>query len=180
MSWGHASRVSELLYELCVIAFKANSVKTFFFWDLGMVDLGGHLWWLTDYVSSWGTTRIDTCNLLGNGSLHFFRREMHYLGNLISDKGVHPPPEKLDTIHNMPKPKSPKEIKQFLSLCGYYRKFVPHFSDIARPLLKLTAHDTKFVWDTQCDLSFQMLCSALISKYPETSKPYTIYTDASK
>ena len=75
----------------------------------------------------------------------FFKREIHYLGLLISDKGFHPLPKKLDTIHNMPKPKYPKEIKQFLGLCGYYRKFVPHFSDIAIPLLKLTAHDAKFV-----------------------------------
>ena len=114
----------------------------------------------------------------------FFKREIHYLGHLISDKGVHPLLEKLDTIHNMPKPKNPKEIKQFLSLCGYYRKFVLHFSDIARPLSTLTAHDAKFIWDTQCGLSFQMLkdalCSAPILKYPDMSKPYTIYTDASK
>ena len=45
----------------------------------------------------------------------------------------------------MPKPRNPKEIKQFLGLCGYYRKFVPHFVDILRPLAKLTGHDVK--WD---------------------------------
>ena len=50
---------------------------------------------------------------------------------LISSEGIHPLPEKLDTIRNMPRPKTPKEIKQFLGLCGYYRKFVPRFSDIA-------------------------------------------------
>ena len=114
----------------------------------------------------------------------FFKREIHYLGHLISDKGVNPLPEKLDTICNIPKPKTPKEIKQFPGLCGYYRKFVPHFSDIERPLLKLTAHYVKFVWDNQCDLSFRMLkdvlCSAPIFKYPDMTKPYTIYTDASK
>ena len=84
----------------------------------------------------------------------------------------------------MPKPRNPKEIKQFLGLCGYYRKFVPHFVDISRPLAKLTGHDVKWVWCTKCDLSFQMmkdfLISAPILKYPDTSKPYTIFTDASK
>ena len=84
----------------------------------------------------------------------------------------------------MPKPRSPKEIKQFLGLIGYYRKFVPQFSDMARPLTKLLAHDCEFVWTNQCDISFQMLkdtlCSAQILKYPDTSKPYTLYTDASK
>ena len=49
----------------------------------------------------------------------FFKREIHYLGHLISDEGIHPLPEKLDTIHNMPKPRNSKEIKQFLDLCGY-------------------------------------------------------------
>ena len=82
----------------------------------------------------------------------------------------------------MSKPRNPKEIKQFLGLCGYYRKFVPHFSDISRPLVKLTGHEVKWNWCNKCDLSFQMmkdfLISAPILKYPDTSKPYT--TDMSK
>ena len=84
----------------------------------------------------------------------------------------------------MPKPRSPKEIKQFLGLTGYYRKFIPQFSDMARPLTKLLAHDCEFVWTNQCDILFQMLkdtlCSAPILKYPDTRKLYTLYTDASK
>ena len=114
----------------------------------------------------------------------FFKWEIHYLGHLISVDGIQPLPEKLDSIHNMPKPRSPKEIKQFLGLTGYYRKFVPRLSDISRPLTKLLARDCEFHWSNQCDISFQMLkdalCSALILKYPDTSKPYTLYTDASK
>ena len=55
---------------------------------------------------------------------------------------------------------------------------------MARPLTKLLAHDCEFVWTNQCDISFQMLkdmlCSALILKYPDTSRPCTLYTDASK
>ena len=113
-----------------------------------------------------------------------FKQEIHYLGHLISVDRIQPLPEKLDSIHNMPKPRSPKEIKQFLGLTGYYRKFVPQFSDMARPLTKLLAHDCKFVWTNQCDISFQMLkdtlCSAPILKYPDTTKPYMLYTDASK
>ena len=114
----------------------------------------------------------------------FFKKEIHYLGHLISDKGIYPLPKKLNTIQNMPKPKNPKEIKQFLGLCGYYRKFVPCFMDILRPLAKLTGNEVKWNWCTKCDLSFQMmkdfLISAPILKYPDTSKPYTIFTDASK
>ena len=104
--------------------------------------------------------------------------------HLISDKGIQPLPEKLDTIQNMPHPRTTKEIKQFLGLTGYYRKFVPHFSEISRPVVKLTAKDTAFEWTPQCQLSFEMLKDALMSapilKYPDTEKPYTIFTDASK
>ena len=114
----------------------------------------------------------------------FFKKEIHYLGHSISDKGIYPLPEKLDTIQNMPKPRNPKEIKQFLGLCGYYRKFVPCFADILRPLAKLTGQDVKWDWCTKCDLSFQMmkdyLISAPILKYTDTSKLYTTFTDASK
>ena len=84
----------------------------------------------------------------------------------------------------MPKPRSAKEIKQFLGLTDYYRKFIPRFSDISRPLMKLLAQDCEFQWNNQCDISFQMLkdalCSAPILKYPDTSKSYTLYIDASK
>ena len=84
----------------------------------------------------------------------------------------------------MPKPKNPKEIKQFLSLCGYCQKFVLWFADISRPLAKLMGHKVDWDWCTKCDLSFQLmkdyLISAPILKYPDTSKLYTIFTDASK
>ena len=74
---------------------------------------------------------IDAGLKLKESKCDFFKKEIHYLGHLISSEGIHPLPEKLDTIHNMPRPKTPKEIKQFLGLCGYYRKFIPRFSDIA-------------------------------------------------
>ena len=75
----------------------------------------------------------------------FFKRKIHYLGHLISVSRIQPLPEKLDSICNMPKPRSPKEIKQFLGLTGYYRKIVPRFSDMGKSLTKLLAHDCKFV-----------------------------------
>ena len=63
----------------------------------------------------------------------FFKSEIHYLGHLISADGIRPLPNKLDSIKHMPVPKDAKEIKQFLGLTGYYRKFVPRFADISRP-----------------------------------------------
>ena len=81
-------------------------------------------------------------------------------------------------------PKSVKEIKQFLSLTGYYRKFVPRFADISRPLTRLTRKETTFNWTPECQKTFELLksylCGEPILKYADTSKPYTLYTDASK
>ena len=94
---------------------------------------------------------------------HFFKHEIHYLGHLISVNMIQPLPEKLDSICDMPKPRSPKEIKQFIGLTSYYRKFVPQFSDMARLLTKLLAHDCGLIWDKQCDISFQMLQDILCS-----------------
>ena len=77
-----------------------------------------------------------------------------------------------------------KEIKQFLGLTGYYRKFVPRFADISRPLMILTKKEAVFNWAPECQKSFDLLKSYLwgepILKYADTSKPYTLYTDASE
>ena len=114
----------------------------------------------------------------------FFKSEIHYLGHLISQEGISPLPNKLDCIQHMPVPKNVKEIKQFLGLTGYYRKFVPRFADISRPLTTLTKKDKKFEWTPACQKSFDLLketlCGEPVLKYADTSKPYTLYTDASK
>ena len=114
----------------------------------------------------------------------FFKSEIHYLGHLISPEEISPLPNKLDCIQHMPVPKNMKEIKQFLGLTGYYRKFVPRFADISRPLTTLTKKDKKFEWTPTCQRSFDLLKETLrgepVLKYADTSKPYTLYTDASK
>ena len=104
--------------------------------------------------------------------------------DFISPEGISPLPNKLDSIKHMPVLNSMKEIKQFLGLTGYYRKFVPRFADISRPLTTLTKKDTKFEWTPACQKSFELLketlCGEPVLKYADTSKPYTLYTDASK
>ena len=114
----------------------------------------------------------------------FFKSEIHSLEHLISPEGISPLPNKLDIIKHMPVPNSTKEIKQFLGLTGYYRKFVPRFADISRPLTTLMKKDAKFEWNPACQKSFELLketlCGEPVLKYADTSKPYTLYTDASK
>ena len=84
----------------------------------------------------------------------------------------------------MPKPKTPKEVKQFLGLIGYYRKFVPRFSNIARSLTNLTRHDTEFMWTEKCDKAFKHLKELLmqhpILRYPDLGHGYTLFIDASR
>ena len=114
----------------------------------------------------------------------FMKLHIEYLGHLISENSIEPMPDKLSAIKEMPAPRSPKEIKQFLGLVGYYRKFIPRFSDIAKPLMRLTRHDTLFQWCTKCEFAFQSLKNALctkpILKFPDLQKSYVLFTDASK
>ena len=84
----------------------------------------------------------------------------------------------------MPAPKNPKEVKHFLGLVGYYRKFIPRFADISRVLTHLTKKDIEFKWTAECENCFQILKEFLqqapILKYPDLQASYTLYTDASK
>ena len=115
---------------------------------------------------------------------NFFKSQIHYLGHLISEDGISPLPDKLDSIKNMLALKCAKEIKQFLGLTGYYRNFFPRFADISRPLTRLTKKETAFNWPPECQKSFELLksylCDEPILKFADTSNPYTLYTDASK
>ena len=95
-----------------------------------------------------------------------------------------PVPEKLSSIQQMPRPYTPKEVKQFLGLVGYYRKLIPRYADIVRPLNALTRKDVAFVWTDICQKSFELLKTMVseepILVYPDPSKPYVLFTDASK
>ena len=115
---------------------------------------------------------------------NFFKKHIQYLGHLVSGGGIEPLPEKLEAVRKMPPPTTPKEVRQFLGLVGYYRKFVPKFADIARPLTNLTKLDIPYEWTTRCQEAFEFLKEMLLKepilKYPDPSKPYTLFTDASK
>ena len=118
----------------------------------------------------------DKCN--------FLKKHIQYLGHIVSGKGITPMPEKLECIKEMPPPKTPEEVKQFLGLVGYYRKFVSRFSDLARPLNVLTRKDVPFEWTPICQESFELLKASLMTEpiltYPDPNHPYVLFTDASK
>ena len=129
--------------------------------------------------------RLEAADLkMKRSKCDFFKKHIHYLGHLISADGIRPLKDKLDTIRDMPAPHNSKEVKQFLGLVGYYRKFVPHFAALSRPLTKLTCKDKVFEWTHECRKAFntlkESLCDQPILKYADTKKGYTLYTDASK
>ena len=99
-------------------------------------------------------------------------------------EGITPLPENLESIQKMLPPKTPKEVKQFPGLIGYYRKFMPRFSDLPRPLNALTRKNMEFEWTPVCHESFNLLKTSLmtepISTYPDPNLPYVLFTDASK
>ena len=113
----------------------------------------------------------------------FFKKHIQYLGHLVSERGFKPLLEKLESIRKMPAPRTAKEVKQFLGLIGYYRKFVPRFADISRPLTKLTHHNVVFEWTDQCSKAFNHLRKLLmeypILRYPNPTQGYILYTDTS-
>ena len=115
---------------------------------------------------------------------NFLKKHIQYLGHIVLGKGITLMPEKLVCIEKMPSPKTPKEVKQFLGLIGYYRKFVPRFSDLARPLNALTRKNVPFEWTPVCQESFELLNTSLMTEpiltYPDPNLLYVLFTDASK
>ena len=128
--------------------------------------------------------RLQDANLkMKKSKCSFFKKELHYLGHLLTTKGIKPQPEKVEAITNLKPPTSVKGVREFLGMVGYYRKFIPRFGDAALPLTQLTRKGIKFVWSDKCQIGFDYLRKALtkdpILKYPDPSKRYVLFTDAS-
>ena len=107
-----------------------------------------------------------------------------FLGHVISAEGVSVDPQKIEAIVNWKSPTNVAEIRSFLGLAGYYRKFVEGFSKLAAPLTKLTRKEENFVWSEACQQSFDelkwKLTSAPVLTLPSEQDGYTMYCDASK
>ena len=110
-------------------------------------------------------------------------RETKFLGFIISKEGLKVDPTKTDAMRNYPAPTKSKDVKKFLGLASYYRKFIEKFSDTAEPLTKLTRGRAKFEWNEICQKSYEKLKNALITApvliYPDFKKRFRITTDAS-
>lgn len=114
----------------------------------------------------------------------FWLSEVKFLGHVISSSGIAVDPLKVEAIQNWKQPSNVTEVRSFLGLAGYYRRFIEGFSRIAGPLTKLTQKKTSFVWNEDCETSFQTLkarlSSAPILVLPEGNQNFIVYSDASK
>ena len=81
----------------------------------------------------------------------FWLEKVAFLGHVVSSEGVSVDPQKIEVVTNWPRPKNPTEVRSFLSLAGYYRRFVQDFSKIATPLTNLTRKVTKYEWTEKCE-----------------------------
>lgn len=113
----------------------------------------------------------------------FLSEEVSYLGHVISSDGVRPNPEKIKAVEHFPVPKTPKNIKEFLGLIGYYRRFIPNVASRAKPLTKLLRKNQSFIWEDEQQASFEdlrkCLCQEPILQYPDFEQPFILTTDAS-
>lgn len=116
----------------------------------------------------------------------FALTEIKYLGHIVTSDTVQPDPYKVQVLSNWPVEdlrKSPNQVRSFLGLAGYFRRFIPKFPTLAAPLLQRIKSADQLPWTTQCDQSFKDIKNALVNatvmRHPDLNKSFHIYTDAS-
>ncbi|UYV64788.1 K02A2.6-like [Cordylochernes scorpioides] len=120
---------------------------------------------------------------VNNEKCIFGSRQLKILGHVVNENGIHPDPEKVEAILKFPSPKSIPDVRSFLGLCSYYRRFVENFSCKAKPLNDLLKNDAKFCWNKEQENAFEILKEALSSEpvlghFIEDAETH-IHTDAS-
>ena len=128
-------------------------------------------------------TKVREHNLKLNAKCDWARHEIKLLGHIITGNSVKMDPDKIKAIEQWTTPTKVNHIQQFLGICGYYRRFIKDFSNVAAALYNLLKKDVKWKWTTECDKAFKELKRKLVT-YPIVRKPdfnreFTIYTDAS-
>ena len=109
----------------------------------------------------------------------FLRTEVVDLGRVLSEEGVNPDPHKLKAVREFPRPQNVKNIRQFLGLSGYCRRFIHHISGIAKPLRNLLKNTTPFIWNKDTQKAFNILkeklCSQPVLEIADFSLPFVCW-----
>jgi len=115
--------------------------------------------------------------------MQLLQSKIHYLGFIIENGKVSPNPEKLKALEGYQIPRNVKDIMRFLGFCGYYRQFIPTFSEIAKPLTNMLGKGIIFFWSSEAQKAFELLRCELLKAsslcLPDLNKPFVIQTDAS-
>ena len=113
----------------------------------------------------------------------FWKKEIEYLGHLVSQEGIKVMPDKINTVLRIKPPSNVKEAKSVLGIMGYVASFIPMYSEVVRHINRLTRKNVPFVWDQKCqnslDLAKEILTSPPILVYPDPNEKYHLFTDAS-
>ncbi|GJX48400.1 putative reverse transcriptase domain-containing protein [Tanacetum coccineum] len=113
----------------------------------------------------------------------FWIPKVQFLGHVIDSQGIHVDPAKIESIKDWASPKTPTEIHQFLSLVGYFQRFIKGFSKVAKPMTKPIQKKVAFEWGDKQEAAFQTLknelCSAPILALPQGAENFIVYCDAS-
>ena len=129
--------------------------------------------------------RLEAAGLkLKPSKCKWFQRSVTYLGHVVSGEGIRCDPEKISQVVNWPVPTTVKQVRGFLGLASYYRKFIPSFSELAGPLTNLTQKDEPFEWTGSSQVAFETLKSKLttapVLSYPMPEEGlFVLDTDAS-
>ena len=128
--------------------------------------------------------KLKSANLsMKKSKCSFFSKDIQYLGHILSATGIGPLPAKTQVIQHIQPPMTPKQVRAFLGLVGYYRKFIKVFAKIAKPLTLLTCQQVKFDWTLEHHTAFLHLKEAKIQApilhYPNLERRYIVYTDTS-
>ena len=128
--------------------------------------------------------RLVAVNLkLKPSKCHLLQKRVLFLGHIVSQEGIETDPRKIEAVRSWPTPTKLKEVRAFMGLCSYYRKFVPQFAHVGRPLHALTRKDVRFNWTHECDEAFEQLKTALteapVLALPLDEGQFVLDTDAS-
>ena len=123
---------------------------------------------------------------LAASKCYLFREEVKFLGHYVSAKGIRVDPKKVEAVRNYPIPTNVTQVRAFLGLAGYYRRFCKNYAEVAKPLTEMTRNENAepFGWGERQQQAFEklkiMLTTTPLLAYPDPNKPYRLYTDASQ
>ncbi|KAL8124244.1 hypothetical protein AgCh_012039 [Apium graveolens] len=142
------NRVFKKYLDICVIVF----IDDILIYSKTEQEHAEHLWIVLEiFINEKLYAKFSKCE--------FWLREVQFLGHVVSSKGVLVDPAKIEALSNWERPTTPIEVRSFMGLAGYYRRFMQDFAKIAGPLTRLTRKTEKFVWTEKCEENFQELKS---------------------